>query len=130
MVITDTSYIRDSLIPVLPLWAYCFCEHSPILLQVSTTNPVESWHSTLKTKGIKKDTLQQFSLCGITKHVLAVAKQWDLRSEEAHRKWCAYLHPISKEFPEISGFPSPIQTRGGEASSYGGGSSKGSSLNP
>ena len=55
--ITDTSYIRDCLIPVLPLWAHCFREHSPILLQISTTNPVESWHSTLKTKGIKKDIL-------------------------------------------------------------------------
>lgn len=74
------------------------------------TNPVESQHSTLKTKSIKKDTFQQFSLCGINKHILAVAKQWDLQSEEAHRKWCAYLHPISVEFLEISGFPSPIQT--------------------
>jgi hypothetical protein len=73
--ITDILYIRDCLIPVLPLWAHCFREHSPILLQIPTTSPVESWHSTLKTKGIKKDTLQQFSLCGIAKHVLAVAKQ-------------------------------------------------------
>jgi hypothetical protein len=84
--ITDIAYIRDCLIPVLPLWAYCFCEHSSFLLQIPTTSLVELWHFTLKTKSIKKDTLQQFSLCGISRHVLAVAKQWDLRSEEAYHK--------------------------------------------
>ena len=82
----DIIYIRNCLVLILPLWAHYAQCHSPLLLQVSTTNPVESWHSVLKCKGVTKDILQRFSLLGIVKHSLAIDKEYDLRAKEVERK--------------------------------------------
>ena len=80
----DIIYIRNRLVPILPLWAHYARCHSLLLLQVPTTNPVETWHSVLKGKGV---ILQRFSLLGIVKHSLAIDKEYDLRAEEIERKW-------------------------------------------
>jgi hypothetical protein len=53
----DIIYICNRLVPIFPLWVYYARCHSPLLLQVPTTNPVEAWHSVLKCKGIIKDIL-------------------------------------------------------------------------
>ena len=53
----DILYIRNRLVPILPRWAYNARGHSPLLLQVPTTNLVEAWHSVLKCKGVTKDIL-------------------------------------------------------------------------
>jgi hypothetical protein len=65
------------------LWAYYMYEHSPLLPQVPTTNLVKLWHSILKRKGATKSTLNQFSLLGIAKHVLVIAKEYNLHAEKA-----------------------------------------------
>ena len=82
----DIKYIQDHLVPILPLWAHYARCHSPLLLQVPTTSPVESWHSVLKCKGVTKDILQRFSLLGIVKHSLAIDKEYDLHAKEVERK--------------------------------------------
>ena len=91
------------------LWAHYMREHSPLLLQVSTTNPVELWHSVLKGKGTTKSTLNQFSLLGIAKHVLAIAKEYDLRAERAQTAFCTRVHPIVAAFPQLRVFPYTVQ---------------------
>ena len=83
----DIIYIRNRLISILPLWAHYARCHSPLLLQVPTTNPVETWHSVLKCKGVTKDILQRFSLLGIVKHSLAIDKKYNLRAEKVKQKW-------------------------------------------
>jgi len=105
----DIAYIRNRLVPILPLWAHYARCHSPLLLQVPTTNPVESWHSVLKCKGVTKDILQRFSLLGIVKHSLAVDKEYERRAEEVERKWRTRQHPLAVEFPELRVFPYPVQ---------------------
>ena len=78
----DITYIHNRLVPILSLWAHYARCHSPLLLQVPTTNPVENWHSVLKCKGVTKDILQHFSLLGIVKHSLAIDKEYDHCAEE------------------------------------------------
>jgi hypothetical protein len=106
----DIAYIRNRLVPILPLWAHNTRCYSPFLLQVPTTNPVETWHSMLKCKGVTKDILQRFSLLGIVKHSLAIDKEYDLRAEEVEQKWKTRRHPLVTEFPELGRGPSLSST--------------------
>jgi hypothetical protein len=46
----DITYIHNRLVPILPLWAHYARCHSPLLLQIPTTNLVENWYSVLKCK--------------------------------------------------------------------------------
>ena len=39
------KYIENEWLNTMYLWAYYIREHSPLLLQILTTNSVESWHS-------------------------------------------------------------------------------------
>jgi hypothetical protein len=109
----DIIYIRNRLVPILPLWAHYARCHSPLLLQVPTTNPIETWHSVLKCKGVTKDILQRFSLLGIVKHSLAIDKEYDLRAEEVKQKWRTRQHPLAAEFPEPLAAVPEVDSQGG-----------------
>ena len=85
------------------------CKHSPLLPQVPTTNPVESWHSVLKGKGAIKSTLNQFSLLGKAKHVLAIAKEYDLRAEKAQTAFRTRVRPMISAFPQLRVFLYTVQ---------------------
>jgi hypothetical protein len=91
------------------LWAHYIREHSPLLLQVPTTNLVESWHSVLKGKSATKSTLDQLSLLGIAKHVLTIAKEYDLRAEKAQTAFRTRVYPIVAAFPQLQVFPYTVQ---------------------
>ena len=59
-------------------WAnYNRC-HSSLLLQVSSTNVVESWHAALKN-GVKA-AMTNWSLFGIVYHLANTADQWDKKA--------------------------------------------------
>ena len=91
----------------MPDWAnYARC-HSSILLQVPTTNPVESWHSALK-HGVKQEMLT-WSLRGIVQHVANVALGYDKRAEKARREWRQGHYADSNLYPGLSKLPGPIQ---------------------
>src|SRR3954447_26321840 len=45
---TIQNYIKRNYAKNTQQWALWACQHSPLLLQVSSTNPLESYHSKLK----------------------------------------------------------------------------------
>ena len=49
------KYINDYYIPRMHSWGLWNCQHSPILLQATTTNPLKSFHSELKRDSKKSD---------------------------------------------------------------------------
>jgi hypothetical protein len=69
------QYIRQNWQRRMADWAHYARCHSALLLQVHSTNPIESFHST-----IKKDAAQakkQWSLEGACHHISTVAARWD-----------------------------------------------------
>jgi hypothetical protein len=103
------EYIKKEWWDTRASWAHYAREHSPLLLQVTTTNPVESWHSGLKTKDVTKSILSRFSLQGVAKHVMATAKDYDLRADERREKFRTRVLPLAQEHPELQRFPYPVQ---------------------
>lgn len=49
-------------------------QHSPLLLQVRSTNAVESWHANLK-RGYK-EKMHGWALAGIGQHVVETLSNW------------------------------------------------------
>ena len=74
-----------------------------MLLQVPTTNVVESWHHSLKIHAEGKGSILKFSLAGCASHVLKIGSQWELRHHEAVLRWWVY------QSAECAQFLGPIQ---------------------
>ena len=54
--------------------------------------------------------MQQFNLARmIAKHVLACAKEYDIRGQKAAHGFRIKRHPIVNEYPWLSSFPYPVQ---------------------
>ena len=102
------DYIRQHWWRNRRLWAHYARQHSPILLQVPTTNPVESWHS-FKKAPEDKLTISKFSLLGIASHVLLIGNEWELRDNEEATRWRISTYPEAQNQPELAAFPVPIQ---------------------
>ena len=103
------EYIRQQWWRTRRLWAHYARQHSPILLQVPTTNPVESWHSSIKKAPEDKLTMSKFSLRGIDNHVLLIGDEWVLRDKEEGTRWKTSMFPEARDQPELAAFPVPIQ---------------------
>ena len=90
-------------------WAYYARQHSCLLLQVPTTNPVEGWHSSLKKHAEGKRAIRKFSLAGTATHGLRIGDQWERRAQEAAVKWRSYQSAECADYPLLRRFPGPIQ---------------------
>ena len=102
-------YIERSWLKTRKLWGYYARQHSCLLLQVPTTNPVEAWHHSLKMHGEGKGSILKFSLAGIASHILKIGDQWELRHHEAVLKWRAYQSAECAQYPALAKFPGPVQ---------------------
>jgi hypothetical protein len=88
-------------------WAnYARC-HSSLLLQVPSTNSVESWHSSLKY-GVKA-SMSKWSLCGLIQHISNAAHQWDLKSEKRRAEFRTKFLSDTAHFPQMRRLPYPVQ---------------------
>jgi hypothetical protein len=103
------NYIEKKWWDTRELWAFYARQHSPLLLQIPTTSPVESWHSVLKCKAITKSQLARFSLLGIAKHIMAYAKNFDLRATKVKSSFKTRVLPLVAEFPQLKVFLFPVQ---------------------
>ncbi len=103
------EYIRKWWLDTRKLWAYYARQHSCLLLQVTTTNPVESWHHSLKIHAQGKGAMLRFSLSGVATHTLKIADQWELREEETATKFRTYQSAECQLYPELAKFPGPVQ---------------------
>ncbi|PKC03132.1 hypothetical protein RhiirA5_503625 [Rhizophagus irregularis] len=74
---TIQNYIRRNYMRNTQQWALWACQHFPLLLQVTSTNPLESYHSELKRK-----TSSLHGLIGAIHNIVAIdcKKQSDSKS--------------------------------------------------
>jgi hypothetical protein len=77
--------------------------------KVSTTSPVEGWHSVLKSKAVTKSQLSNFSLLGIVKHVMANAKDWDRRAAKVQSSFRTRQSALVVDHHQLGVFPYPVQ---------------------
>ena len=102
-------YIEKEWVATKRQWAWYARQHSSILLQCPTTNPVESWHHSLKTYAEGKGFIRKFSLLGCATHVLKIGDQWELRAVSEEWKWRNWERPECRWYPALKKFPGPVQ---------------------
>ena len=126
------GYIHSYWLETSSKWALYARQHSPMLLQTTTTNACESWHRQLKTSlGVDKgkaadhgrflnlnlsnsESVASSHNCsgihGMVLHIMQSGKEQDKRAGEAAWKFMnRKLSVCTKNYPEIGGFPVPIQ---------------------
>ncbi|KAI9100441.1 hypothetical protein DFS34DRAFT_614592 [Phlyctochytrium arcticum] len=81
----------------LDCWTMAARQHSPTLLQVTSTNPLESYHQL-----VKADTNSCVGLCRVN-------KQRRLEADRAEVLFKSKILKDTQEYPEIGRFPLPIQ---------------------
>ena len=93
------------------MWANCSREHSALLLQVLTTNPIKAFHRSLKALAhITKLTIRpKYSLAGIIRLIAQCVGQYDARAQSAAYNWSRKKLSATLEHPWLSEFPYQIQ---------------------
>lgn len=103
----DRKYIEREWLTTRNQWGNYTKMSSCQLLQITSTNAVESWHANLKRE--KKNELSHFTLRGICMHLCAVAREWDIRAEsQRHHFRTRHMTPI-QDIPDLRRFPYPAQ---------------------
>ncbi|PKC58464.1 hypothetical protein RhiirA1_541059 [Rhizophagus irregularis] len=105
---TIQNYIRRNYMRNTQQWALWACQHFPLLLQVTSTNPLESYHSELKRK-----TSSLHGLIGAIHNIVAIdcKKQSDSKSAtfDFHVKKVSAYGVEKDIIKEIHKFPLPFQ---------------------
>ena len=103
------DYIQKEWVATKRQWAYYARQHSSLLLQVPGTNPVESWHFSLKTHAEGKKSIRKFSLLGCASHVLRIGDQWEQRAKDEAALWRSTRSAECQDYPDLARFPGPVQ---------------------
>lgn len=88
-------------------WAHYARCYSALLLQVPSTNAVESWHASLKFN-VKKE-MRQWSLLGLVKHLSNIAVQWDRKAAKTASEFRSKHLSDTVYWPGMRKLPYPIQ---------------------
>lgn len=107
----SAKYIERNWLPEIEKWGNYAREHSPLLLQVTTTNPIEAFHRSLKSlaKITKLVIRPKYSLAGIIAKIADCADKYDARAQKASYDWSKKKLSATLEFPWLNAFPYPIQ---------------------
>ncbi|KAF8415880.1 hypothetical protein EV426DRAFT_661814 [Tirmania nivea] len=86
-------------------------QHSPLLLQVTTTNACEAWYRKLKSgAGLSKGQAASHGIYGMILNIIDAAKDVDNRAAVAKTNFQnRKLTVCTKQYPEIGQLPVPIQ---------------------
>jgi hypothetical protein len=103
----DKDYIEKEWRKTAPSWAMYARQHSSLLLQVRTTNPIESWHHSLK-HAVKKD-MPKWSLRGIADRIVEKVLEWMERAREKEGDFRTKYVTDFAELPMLRRFPYPVQ---------------------
>jgi len=91
-------------------WAFYPRSHVPLLIQIATTNLVESWHNSLKNPSqAAKKTQAIFSLLGCVMTVNETTLQWDARAEQQRKDFRSRNLSESQRYKMLKKFPFPVQ---------------------
>ncbi|KAF8425213.1 hypothetical protein EV426DRAFT_573443 [Tirmania nivea] len=105
------KYVHTYWLQTASKWAMYARQHSPFLLQVTTTNACEAWHRKLKSgAGLSKGQVAPHGIYGMILNIMDAAKDIDNRAAVAkslfrNRK----LASSTKQYPQIGQLPAPIQ---------------------
>jgi hypothetical protein len=92
------------------LWAHYPREALTILLQITTTNAVESWHNSLKKRSIaSRQAAALFSLEGCLRTVQEVGNQWDATRERREHDEATKQLVICQIYPDLAKLAFPLQ---------------------
>jgi len=92
-------------------WAMYARQHSPLLLQVTTTNACEAWNRKLKSgAGLSKGQVASHGIYGMILNIMDAAKDVDNRAAVAKTNFRnRKLTVCTKQHPEIGQLPVPVQ---------------------
>jgi hypothetical protein len=107
----SANYIKNYWLADIEKWANYARDHSALLLQVTTTNPIEAFHRSLKSLGklTKLVIRPKYSIAGIISLISQCASQYDVRAQKAAYNWSTKKLSATLEFPWLSLFPYQIQ---------------------
>lgn len=101
------AYIQKEWLKTAADWAnYARC-HSALLLQVTDTNAVESWHSVLKLNC--KAAMTRWSLCGLVIHLANEALDCDQHAIKSEKDFRSLHFSDATYFPGPFKLPYPVQ---------------------
>lgn len=91
-------------------WAMYARQHSPLLLQVTTTNSYEAWHRKLKSgAGLSKGQVVSHGIYGMILNIMDAGKDVDNRASTAKSRFRNRKLAIAKQYLEVGQLPVPIQ---------------------
>ena len=107
----SAKYIKRNWLPEIEKWANYARDHSALLLQVTTTNPNEAYHRSLKALArITKQTVRpKYSLAGIIELIAQCDQGYKSRAQKAAYDWSKKKLSATLGYPWLSEFPYQIQ---------------------
>lgn len=98
------TYIRRYWFKNTEKWAMWSRQHSPLLLQITSTSPIESFHAVLKRKGNAS-----YGLIGACMIVNEADQGYFNRAARARMDFWTKTISEASDYPFLLGFPNPIQ---------------------
>lgn len=91
-------------------WAFYPRSQNPLLVQIATTNLVESWHNSLKKRSQStKKTQAMISLLGCVMTINETGLQWDARAEQRRKDFRTRNVSEAEKYKMLKRFPFPVQ---------------------
>ena len=104
------KYIRNNWLQIASKWAMYARQHSPLLLQVTTTNACEAWHRKLKSgAGLSKGQVASHGIFGMILNIMDAVNDVHNRAVVAKSQFRSRKLACTKQYPEIGQLPVPIQ---------------------
>ena len=93
------EYLRNNWLADTRPWARWVRDPVPLLCQVTTTNPVEGWHSKLKNAegGLKQLMSRSWDLAGATKHIDHCIRDYEEKADRVKFRSASYITPLALE---------------------------------
>jgi hypothetical protein len=93
-------------------WAAYARQHSPLLLQITTTNCVETWHASLKRRSTTTPQMRsKMSLKGCIETIFTIGAEYEARAENAESAANKRQLIEAQSFPQLLVFPYALQKR-------------------
>ena len=103
-------YMRTNWLQTASKWAMHARQHSPLLLQVTTTNACEAWHGKLKTgAGLTKGQVASHGIYGMILNIMDDVDDANNRVMVTKSRFRSRRLACTKQYPEIGQLPVPIQ---------------------
>ncbi|RPB21122.1 hypothetical protein L211DRAFT_870168 [Terfezia boudieri ATCC MYA-4762] len=105
------NYVQTYWLQTASKWAMYARQHSPFLLQATTTNACEAWHRKLKSgAGLSKGQVASHGIYGMILNIMDAAKDIDNRAVVAKSRFQNWkLAVCTNQYKEIGHLPVPIQ---------------------